>query len=77
MEIDGIAEVLERGDTRNWAKAAFHPDRSGDLIAVAEAGAWFTYYFWNNVSIPSNVAHHHILCRVSSLKRVSLGLSGA
>jgi predicted AlkP superfamily pyrophosphatase or phosphodiesterase len=31
----GVAEVVDRN----------HP-RSGDFIAVAEAGAWFTYYYW-------------------------------
>lgn len=39
----GIAQVLgEEG------KRAFHLDhpRAGELVAVAEPGAWFTYYYW-------------------------------
>jgi len=39
----GVAQLLDRG-----AQAQFgldHP-RAGDLVAVAERGAWFTYYYW-------------------------------
>ncbi|HWM36319.1 MAG TPA: alkaline phosphatase family protein, partial [Streptomyces sp.] len=41
--LDGIAELLdERGKkTHNLD----HP-RSGELVAVAESDAWFTYYYW-------------------------------
>ncbi|HUG92526.1 MAG TPA: alkaline phosphatase family protein [Planctomycetaceae bacterium] len=40
---DGIERVLDRG-----GQAAFGLDheRSGELVAVAAPGAWFTYYFW-------------------------------
>ncbi len=41
--LDGIAELLdERG------KKAHHLDhpRSGELVAVAQPDAWFTYYYW-------------------------------
>ncbi len=41
--VDGIDQVLDRE-----AQAEFgldHP-RSGELVAVAAPGAWFTYYFW-------------------------------
>ncbi|HEV7626477.1 MAG TPA: alkaline phosphatase family protein, partial [Streptomyces sp.] len=41
--LDGIAELLdERGKK---AHNLDHP-RSGELVAVAEPGAWFTYYYW-------------------------------
>ena len=42
-EVDGIAEVLTgqaRGDLD-------HP-RAGDLVLVAESGAWFTYDWWED-----------------------------
>lgn len=39
----GVAEVLDRAGQA--ARGLDHP-RSGDLVAVAEPGAWFTYYYW-------------------------------
>jgi hypothetical protein len=31
-------------------------ERAGDLIAVAEADAWFTYYFWNDDEVAPDYA---------------------
>ena len=42
-EMDGIAEVLD--EKGKQAQQLNHP-RAGDLVAVAEEGAWFTYYYW-------------------------------
>ncbi len=41
----GIAQVLDAE-----GKRAFHLDhpRSGELVAVAERDAWFTYYYWRD-----------------------------
>ncbi|RAJ69118.1 putative AlkP superfamily pyrophosphatase or phosphodiesterase [Streptomyces sp. Amel2xB2] len=41
--VDGIAQLLDE-----QGKKAHHLDhpRSGELVAVAEPGAWFTYYYW-------------------------------
>jgi predicted AlkP superfamily pyrophosphatase or phosphodiesterase len=39
----GIDRVLDRGDK---AAADIDHPRAGDLIAVAEENAWFTYYYW-------------------------------
>ncbi|HEY8551505.1 MAG TPA: alkaline phosphatase family protein [Vicinamibacterales bacterium] len=39
----GVALVLDR--TGKQAAGVDHP-RAGDFIAVAEARAWFTYYYW-------------------------------
>jgi len=39
----GVAAVL--GAAEKQALGLDHP-RAGDLIAVAEKGAWFTYYYW-------------------------------
>ncbi|SFU96395.1 Predicted pyrophosphatase or phosphodiesterase, AlkP superfamily [Pontibacter akesuensis] len=41
--VDGIEEVLA-GDERNKYKLAH--ERCGELVVVAKAHAWFTYYFW-------------------------------
>ncbi|WP_079166382.1 nucleotide pyrophosphatase/phosphodiesterase family protein [Streptomyces oceani] len=41
--LDGVGELLdERGKK---AYGLDHP-RAGELVAVAEPGAWFTYYYW-------------------------------
>jgi predicted AlkP superfamily pyrophosphatase or phosphodiesterase len=42
-ETPGVGEVLDDGGKRRSGLA--HP-RSGDLVAIAEPGAWFTYYYW-------------------------------
>ncbi|HEY7089858.1 MAG TPA: alkaline phosphatase family protein [Tepidisphaeraceae bacterium] len=39
----GVAEVLNRSAQR---EAGLDHPRSGEIIAVAEPGAWFTYYYW-------------------------------
>lgn len=45
QQVDGIEEVLA-GDERNKYKLAH--ERCGELVVVAKANAWFTYYFWLN-----------------------------
>jgi predicted AlkP superfamily pyrophosphatase or phosphodiesterase len=41
--LPGVDEVLDRG-----GQAALHigHERSGELLAIAEPDAWFTYYYW-------------------------------
>lgn len=43
QEIDGVAHVLD-----DEGKRVAHLDhaRAGDLVAIAETDAWFTYYYW-------------------------------
>lgn len=41
--LDGVAEVL--GEVGK-ADAGLDHERSGELVAVAEPDAWFTYYYW-------------------------------
>ena len=41
--LPGVAEVLE-GESKE-AAGLDHP-RAGELVAVAEPDAWFTYYYW-------------------------------
>ena len=42
-ELDGVDLLL--GRDRQAALGVAH-ERTGDILAVAEAGAWFTYYYW-------------------------------
>jgi len=39
----GVAEVMNREEQ---AKYGLDHERSGELVALAEPNAWFTYYFW-------------------------------
>jgi predicted AlkP superfamily pyrophosphatase or phosphodiesterase len=41
--LDGVAEVLDEDGKR---AAGLDHERAGELVAVAEADAWFTYYHW-------------------------------
>jgi predicted AlkP superfamily pyrophosphatase or phosphodiesterase len=41
--VTGVEQLLE-GEA--LARAHLKHDRSGDLVAVADATSWFTYYFW-------------------------------
>ncbi|MYT16168.1 alkaline phosphatase family protein [Streptomyces sp. SID4951] len=41
--LPGVERVLDRGEQ---ASLGVDHDRSGELIAIAESGAWFTYYYW-------------------------------
>lgn len=43
--LDGVDEVLD-GDGKR--RLGVDHERAGDLIAVAEADAWFTYYYWRD-----------------------------
>ncbi|MER2999303.1 alkaline phosphatase family protein [Pontibacter populi] len=42
-QVPGVQQVLA-GEERNKYHLAH--ERCGDLVAIAEKGAWFTYYFW-------------------------------
>ena len=41
--LPGVAEVL---DDAGKATSGLDHERAGELVAVAEADAWFTYYYW-------------------------------
>ncbi len=43
--LPGVAEVLDR---RAQAAVGLDHPNAGDLVAVAERGAWFTYYYWTD-----------------------------
>lgn len=39
----GVDEVLDRDEQ---ARYGLDHERAGELVAIAEPGAWFTYYYW-------------------------------
>ncbi len=44
-QLDGVAHVL--GGSARREAGLDHPN-AGELVAVAEPGAWFTYYYWTD-----------------------------
>ncbi len=42
-KVPGVEQVLDREDQQ---KVGLDHPRSGELVAVAAPGAWFTYYYW-------------------------------
>jgi predicted AlkP superfamily pyrophosphatase or phosphodiesterase len=44
-QIPGVEKVMRSEEI--WSPG-IATERAGDLIAIAKAGAWFTYYFWEN-----------------------------
>ncbi|WP_334149119.1 nucleotide pyrophosphatase/phosphodiesterase family protein [Hyphomicrobium sp.] len=44
-ELPGVAHVLDRRQQADWG---LDHDRSGELVALSEADAWFTYYYWRD-----------------------------
>jgi predicted AlkP superfamily pyrophosphatase or phosphodiesterase len=43
LETAGVDTVLDRADQRG---IGLDHERSGELVALASSGAWFTYYYW-------------------------------
>ena len=41
--LTGVDQVLDRTGQREYG---LDHERAGDLVAVADRGAWFTYYYW-------------------------------
>ncbi len=41
--LEGVETVLDRVGQRRYG---LDHERSGDLVAIARKGAWFTYYYW-------------------------------
>ncbi len=42
-QVDGIEQVLDHEGQQEFG---IDHERSGELVAIAAQGAWFTYYFW-------------------------------
>jgi len=51
--VSGVAEV--RDAAALWGVGPAR-ERGGDLVAVAEPGAWFTYYFWEDDALAPDFA---------------------
>jgi len=51
--IEGVAAVLSDEEKR---AAGMDHSRAGDLIAVAEEHAWFTYYYWTDDTVAPDFA---------------------
>jgi predicted AlkP superfamily pyrophosphatase or phosphodiesterase len=49
----GVELVLDRDAQKQWG---IRHERSGDLIAVAGARAWFTYYYWEDDALAPDFA---------------------
>ena len=45
QEVEGVESVLDR---EAMLAAGVSNERSGDLLAVAEADSWFSYYYWQD-----------------------------
>ncbi|WP_158968866.1 alkaline phosphatase family protein [Paraglaciecola sp. L3A3] len=43
LNTDGIEQVLDKQEQQKYG---LEHSRSGDLVAISQANAWFTYYFW-------------------------------
>jgi predicted AlkP superfamily pyrophosphatase or phosphodiesterase len=50
---DGIERVLDRSEQPSLG---IDHERSGELVAVAAPGAWFTYYFWLDDAVAPDYA---------------------
>ncbi|MDQ8186690.1 alkaline phosphatase family protein [Pelagicoccus sp. SDUM812002] len=51
--LPGVAQVLDR---EQQIEAGIAHERSGDLIAVSEENAWFTYYYWFDDAVAPDFA---------------------
>jgi predicted AlkP superfamily pyrophosphatase or phosphodiesterase len=52
-ELPGVDEVLDRQAQQAYG---LNHERAGDLVAVAEPGAWFTYYYWLDDAVAPDFA---------------------
>lgn len=51
--VDGIDGVFDRREQQQFG---IDHERSGELVAVAAEGAWFTYYFWQDDALAPDYA---------------------
>lgn len=42
-KLKGVAKVLDKNEQKN---ISINHERSGELVALSEKNAWFTYYYW-------------------------------
>ena len=53
QQTDGIDMVLDQAEQ---AEFGIDHERSGELVAVSAADAWFTYYFWQDDAVAPDFA---------------------
>ena len=53
QSLDGVDVVLDR---QQQVVAGLNHSRSGDLVAVSDSNAWFTYYFWLDDAVAPDYA---------------------
>ncbi|MEX0593253.1 MAG: nucleotide pyrophosphatase/phosphodiesterase family protein [Balneolaceae bacterium] len=51
--MDGVEQILDREDMK---REGLNHERSGELMAIAEPDAWFTYYYWLDESCAPDFA---------------------
>ena len=44
-QVPGVDQVLDRAEQAAWG---LEHERSGELVAVSDRNAWFTYYYWTD-----------------------------
>ncbi|GAA5497421.1 hypothetical protein Rhal01_03617 [Rubritalea halochordaticola] len=54
LEVEGVEEV--RMGKELWGEGTPGAERGGDLVAVSEENAWFTYYYWTDDAVAPDYA---------------------
>ncbi|SHJ71218.1 Predicted pyrophosphatase or phosphodiesterase, AlkP superfamily [Rubritalea squalenifaciens DSM 18772] len=54
LEVGGVEEV--RMGKELWGEGTPGAERGGDLVAVSEEDAWFTYYYWTDDAVAPDYA---------------------
>lgn len=52
-KIDGVAVVMDEAEKR---ENHINHERAGDLVVMAKADSWFTYYYWNDDKLAPDFA---------------------
>ncbi|WP_435356168.1 alkaline phosphatase family protein [Emticicia sp. SJ17W-69] len=52
-KIDGVAVVMDEAEKQ---ENHINHDRAGDLVVMAKADSWFTYYYWNDDKLAPDFA---------------------
>lgn len=52
-DLPGVALILDRKEQSNYH---IDHERAGDLVLVADADSWFTYYFWEDDTVAPDYA---------------------
>jgi len=53
--VEGVEQVLAPDDL-GWGRESVARERGGDLVAVADARSWFTYYYWFDDAVAPDFA---------------------